>query len=225
MFTKHWSIMIFITLAAALLAACSGLRGMPETVSGSGNVVTENREVSGFTAVTLQGMGEVNIDQTGSESLSITADDNFLPYLETVVQGNTLYIRTNKEIVFTDVTELTFAISAAELESVELAGAGSFNIENLDTEQWQVSLPGAGGIKVSGRATEQTVQLSGAGAYNAEKLESQKATVNSSGAGLAVVNVSDTLDVTINGLGGVEYIGDPEVSQKINGLGKVSKRP
>lgn len=194
-------------------------------MTGSGNVVTETREVCGFTAVTLQGFGKVIIDQNGSESLTITADDNFLPYLETEVRGDTLYIKNTENVVVTDFTEMTFQIDAAALDSVELSGAGSMNISNLDTDKWQVTLPGAGSITVSGQVTEQTVKLSGAGSYNAENLASQEATIHSSGAGTAVVQVSDSLDVTIDGLGSVEYIGDPQVTQDINGVGSVRQRP
>jgi hypothetical protein len=39
----------------------------------------------GFDAISLQGMGNVIVDQTGHETLSIMADENFLPDLETAV--------------------------------------------------------------------------------------------------------------------------------------------
>lgn len=225
---KMRSKVLFLTLiiSAASLTACIAVGGRAlNTVAGSGNVITENREVSGFTAVSLQGMGEVIIDQTGSESLSITADDNIMPYLETVVNGDTLIIRTTEEVVFTDTDALTFHVTATALDAIELAGAGSFIVNDLDTEKWEVNLPGAGSITVSGHTTEQTVTMDGAGSYFAADLESEEAVIESSGAGTAVVQVSDTLDVTINGLGSVEYIGSPTVTQEINGVGKISQRP
>ena len=226
--TKIFFLMLLLTLLAVLLAACNGILESAvdaEIVSGSGNVVTETREVSGFTAVNLQGQGEVIIDQTGSESLTISADDNIMPYLETVVNGDTLIIRTTEEVVFNDTTELTFHITAADLEAIELAGAGSFTVNDLAAENWQVNLPGAGSITVSGHTTEQTVTMDGAGSYFAADLESEEAVIESNGAGTAVVQVSDTLDVTINGLGNVEYIGNPTVTQEINGVGSVQQRP
>jgi len=226
--TKTIFKMILLVMLAVSLAACNGVLGQvggSEIVPGSGNVVTETREVSGFTAVTLQGFGKVIIDQNGSELLTITADDNFLPYLKTAVRGDTLYISATDRVAFTDVTEMTFHVSAAALSAVELSGAGSMEISSLDTENWQVKLPGAGSITVAGQTNKQTVELSGAGSYNAAELASQQATITSSGAGSAVVQVSDTLDVTIDGLGSVEYIGNPTVTQEINGVGSVRQRP
>lgn len=225
MYTKSLLIVFWIGILAVFLMACNMRTGASEVVRGSGDVVAEEREVSGFTAVALQGFGEVIIDQNGSESLTITADDNFMEHVITEVRGDTLFIRNTEGIVFTDITELTYHIDAAALDTVELSGAGSMDISNLDTETWQVTLPGAGSITVSGQTTEQTVELNGAGSYNAENLASQEATIDSNGAGSAVVQVSDTLDVTIDGLGSVEYIGNPQVTQEINGVGSVRQRP
>lgn len=223
---KTMWVLVIGLLSMTLLSSCLSLNNITdlETVIGSGEVVTEARDVSGFSTVILQGAGDVNIDVTGSESLSITADANYLPYIETVVEGDTLYIRTIREVIFTDVTQLDFNITAANLDAVELQGAGDFNIQNLDTASWQVKLPGAGRITVAGQTGEQSVELLGAGSYEAEDLESQVATIVSSGAGSAVVRVSDELNVTINGLGSVEYIGSPTVNQEINGVGNVTQR-
>ena len=42
--------------------------------------------------------------------------------------------------------------------------------------------------------------------------------------GDAVVRVSSRLDVTISGVGSVEYIGNPQVSQDVQGTGSVERR-
>jgi hypothetical protein len=231
---KHWRfifLLIAMALAAGFIPACTFLpesNNLPDVVKGSGNVMTETREVSGFDTISLQGMGNVIVDQTGSESLQISADDNFFPYLVTEVRGHTLYLGTSREaegVVFSNVTDLTFHVNAAALEAIELAGAGSFEVNDLDTETWQVTVPGAGSVTVSGRTREQTVRLDGASGYTAENLDSNVATIVTNGAGMAVVRVNDELDVTVNGLGKVEYIGNPVVKEQINGLGFVSKRP
>ena len=47
-------------------------------VHGSGHAVTQSRPVTGFSAVHVAGSGSILVDRTGTESLSITADDNLL---------------------------------------------------------------------------------------------------------------------------------------------------
>src|SRR4030095_14010684 len=64
------------------------------TVKGSGIARQESRQVHDFSEMSLSGSGEVFIEQTGKESLTIEADDNLLPYLETEVQGGALTLGT-----------------------------------------------------------------------------------------------------------------------------------
>ena len=218
---KHF----ILTMAlAGLLAACSGAAGPVDIVNGSGNVTTEERDVSSFTSVSLQGMGQLVIDQTGSESLTITADDNLLPYIETRVRGRQLIISTRDQTVFNNVTDLTYHVTVNLIDSVELDGVGNIQVSHLDNDDWRVDLAGGGNITVSGKVDTQTIEINGAGAYNGDALASREAIVNHDGAGLIVVQVSEQLDVRIDGIGTVEYIGDPTVNQTINGLGMVRQR-
>ena len=57
-----------------------------ETLAGSGRLVTETRAVSGFTGISLAMPGHVEVTQGDTESLTVTADDNVLPLIETVVE-------------------------------------------------------------------------------------------------------------------------------------------
>lgn len=208
----------------SLSVACAGQIGSARIVKGSGEVVTEERDVSDFTSVSLQGIGELFVDQTGSTSLAITADDNLLPYIETRVNADKLIISIKRNVAFSDVAELTYHITVAKLDSLELDGLGKITVDNLNGETLTVALDGAGDITVSGEVERQTVKINGAGSYDAADLKSQEAVVTHNGAGLAVVQVNDQLDATINGLGTVEYIGDPQVTKDVNGLGSVRQR-
>lgn len=212
----------FVILMLALtgaLTACTGDSGPLTTIQGSGNVVTEERTVSGFTSVSLEGVGQLVIDQTGSESLTITADDNLLPYIETRVRGRQLIIGIQTNTIFRNVTDLTYHITADVLDSVELNGVGAIQVTHLNGDNWRANLSGGGNIVVSGTVDKQTVEINGAGAYTADELASREAVVRHSGAGLAVVQVSEQLDVRIDGMGSVEYLGNPTVKQTINGWG------
>lgn len=221
--TKVYFLLVLILLG--LLTACTAVQGAgTNIVRGSGDVVTEEREVSGFTSISLQGVGELVIDQTGSESLTVTADDNFLPYIETQVRGRELIITIQEDTTLSDITELTFHVTVDSLDSLELTGAGDVELLHLENDTWDVNLSGAGNITVSGQVDTQTIVISGAGSYNGEALISQAASIENSGAGMAIVQVSDSLNVNISGLGSVEYIGDPTVEQTITGLGTVHQR-
>src|SRR5689334_21418762 len=60
--------------------------------AGSGEA-GESREVHGVTGVELASFGDLQIDQTGTESLTIEADPDVLPKLTSGVSGGVLRLR------------------------------------------------------------------------------------------------------------------------------------
>ena len=80
------------------LIGCSVILGgcMFNGIPGSGKIVTEPRTVSGFSTVSLSGNGQVLVEQTGTESLTVTTDDNLLPYVKADVHGGTLELGTKR---------------------------------------------------------------------------------------------------------------------------------
>ena len=71
-----------ILLVALLVSGCGF-----QVVTGSGKVATETRNVSGFTSVTLAGIGNVYLTQGETESVRIEAEDNLIPYFETSLRA------------------------------------------------------------------------------------------------------------------------------------------
>lgn len=104
---------------------------------------------------------------------------------------------------------------------LDIAGAGTLELDNLQTERLFVEGAGTVKARVSGRATDQRVEISGAGNYQAAELASETARVDVSGAGNVVINASRTLAVDISGAGAVAYVGNPQVQKSISGMGHV----
>ena len=211
--------------AALLLILLPGSFGVfgCATEGGSGNVVSETRSVSGFSEVALNGTGTLTIKRTGSESLTIEADDNVLPHIQTNVKNNRLTIETDDTTPI-PTKPINYELTVKDLSAVELQGVGSIDASGISTDELKVSTSGAGDMTVAGEANSQEVDVSGAGSYRAQDLTTKKARVDLSGAGEAIVNVSDELDVAISGFGSVEYVGNPTVSQNITGAGAVRRR-
>lgn len=216
-----------IMLLLGLLTAC-GFNitnpGAVTRVTGSGKVVTESRNVSGFNGLTVNGVGKVSIDRTGTESLAITTDDNLLQYIVTEVRGGTLIIDFKPNILPDRVTDLTFNLTVKDLKSIEVNGAAMIDGKNLQGDQLSVTVSGAGATKLAGTTDQLTVSLNGTGAHNSENMQVKRATVNNQGAGAAVVRVSDSLNATISGVGYIEYIGNPQVTKNVSGIGVVRQR-
>jgi len=106
---------------------------------------------------------------------------------------------------------------------VNVAGYGNLTIDQLETPKLKVNISGRGDFKAAGTVEQQEINISGSGDYQTPELSSQSTKIAISGQGDATVRVAKTLDITISGVGHVNYYGRPKIRQVISGLGK-SKR-
>jgi hypothetical protein len=200
-----------------LVTACSVARG-------SGKLATESRQVSGFSKVELSGVGEVMIDKTGDESLTISAEDNLLPKLTSEVSGGTLVLGTKPNTSIVPTKPITYTLTVKDLTGLAVSGSGSIRAINLSTSSLSSEISGSGAITASGTVDDQTLDISGSGKYQADQLTSKRAKIQISGSGSASVLVSDMLEVKMSGSGSLTYSGNPQITQEVSGSGKLIKK-
>jgi hypothetical protein len=186
--------------------------------------VTESREVSGFTGVELTSIGDLHIEQTGTEALTIEADADVLPQLTSNVSNGILELGVAPGTTIATSRRIVYRLTVATLDSIAVSGAGDATASDLRADRLTVEVSGAGEIILAGTVNSQAVTISGTGGYNGEDLRSASAKVTIHAAGNAVLRVSDRLDATVSGVGSVEYIGDPQVTKDISGVGSVKQR-
>jgi hypothetical protein len=244
---KQISMIAFLSIVV-LLAGCtfyipSGLR---RGVTGSGVVTQENRAVSEFNAVSLNGAGELTITQGEKESLVIEAEDNLLPLIKSQIRNGVLVIGFDSESLGATIhptKPIKFDLSVKQLDSIVVAGAALVRSERLRGDRLTLTVDGAGIVKLNGvEATEVSTTMNGAGSvelagnvvrqvatvnglgnYQTHDLNSKNAQVTVSGAGGATLRADENLDVAINGAGLVTYYGNPRVSHSITGVGGVRR--
>jgi len=242
---KTYKIFIFAALFIGVVSlACNAISFIGNRVEGSGNVITEEREVSDFDRISLTGFGELNIEQGETESLTVRTDENIMPYITTEVRNNTLVIGFTQTFIeggFNPTNGIRYNLVVKNLSRVDVSGAGSIKSSGLETEKLYIDLSGAGSLDIaslfanelvvrlsgagstviSGKVKGQDITLSGAGSYQAPDLESETAIFEMSGIGSATLWATETLDVRISSVGSLFYYGNPRVIQNISGLGKV----
>ena len=218
-----------ILLVFVLLSGCSY-----SMLIGSGVLTNDTRDSSGFTAITLEDCGELDIVQGTVDSLTIQAEDNLMPFIESEVKDSrlTLGLRPNYQVnsiqntlpvkYFVSVKNLnevvldgsgkiiTHGISTGDLKVVE-DGAGSIQLDQLKAKELTLYLNGKGTTQVSGQVDQQMVVVGGPGKYVGDNLDSSFASVDVDGSGAATVWVRDALNVLLNGSGSTHYFGHPTV--------------
>jgi hypothetical protein len=209
--------------ALALLAVGSVVTACSAT-AGSGQLATQSRQVSGFTSVELTGVGELRIDQTGTESLTVSAEDNLLPLLTSKVEGDTLILgkKPNTRIVSTK--PITYTLTMKDVTGLAVSGSGTINAPKLTTAALRIEISGSGVITTGGTADDQNLEIAGSGRYLADGLTSKTVSAEISGSGTASVVASDALDVKISGSGTLTYSGNPQVTQEVSGSGRLIKK-
>jgi hypothetical protein len=190
----------------------------------SSNVVSETRDVSGFNQVELNGVGNLSIQQAGSESLTVEAEEDVLQKIQTEVADDRLVIGPKPNTTINTTEPINYKLSVKDLNALKLSGSGNIDAEGISTDRLAVTISGAGKVEAAGRADSQDIDISGSGSYQAENLESEEVKIEVKGSGSATVNVSDELDAKVSGSGSVYYTGDPVVNRNVRGSGRVAKR-
>jgi Putative auto-transporter adhesin, head GIN domain len=218
---RYW--LLACLMAFSIFLGCSFNIGS-SGVRGSGIVKTESREVAGFSSISFKSVGKVMMQQTGKESLTIAAEDNILPLLESRVADNILYLTIMKDGKMNPTKPIEFSLQVKSLESLNVDGVGSIEARGIQGKRLAVAMDGVGKVAIAGSADVLDLNLSGVGSYQGEAFQTKRATVRNGGVGSAVVNVSEQLDADLSGIGSIEYVGTPQVRRSGRGLGTVKKR-
>ncbi len=98
--------------------------GTSGTTDGSGNVTSEPRDVKGFDEVELEGIGNLSIRQTGSESLTVEAEEDVLPKIRTEVVNNRLIIGPESNTSIRTTEPINYVLTVKDLHALKLSGSG-----------------------------------------------------------------------------------------------------
>lgn len=209
-------------------------------IKGNGIVTSETRFASPFTEVNSSGSFYVQITPGESWSITVNAESNLLPYIDTDISHGVLeltvrgvrhltntrpmeiYVTTPvlKAIRLSGSGDITSGLFAGEEFSVLLSGSGNIKTAFL-SEEADLTLSGSGNIEVNGNTEKGRLTISGSGKIMGYNLKVKDCTATISGSGDVYVYPLTKLHANIMGSGYVFYAGDPQVSSYITGSGKV----
>ena len=196
----HLSFFLIILLFLPSLACGSFTTS---SVIGSGEIVTQTIEVSGFQRVTLEGFGDVFIEQGSTESLSVETDENIFPVLEIRVRGNELILGTKNGVNINPSKSITYTLTVQDLDSITLAGSGAFHVGSLNSGNFGVSVSGSGDVDISSLdAEELSIELNGSGDILVEDISVKTVDTSLQGSGdIELEGQANTQKVRVNGSG------------------------
>jgi len=215
---------MYIPAAAILLVALMVSGCGFQMVTGSGNIVTETRNVSGFTSITLAGIGNLYLTQGAAESVRIEAEDNLIPYFDTTVVGSSLKIGIKDQymgISLQPTRPVKFHVTLPKLEAVTLAGSGNIFAGKVQAGAFGIALLGSGNMSADAlTVTNLDMHLSAWGNISLGTVSASQVTANIAGSGDIQVDALTAAKVTSKTAGsGNISLGGKVIEQSAQILG------
>lgn len=240
---KAFIIPLFLAFTTLFYASCH------PSAKDEREALTEERELSPFSRITLNVPGVLYIQQWTESSLRIEAEKRLLDAIATHADDKgQLIIQLNQEEDSVLSENLgsqppKFFVTVENLEALQLDGGGKIfgegkitakNVDlaiigsgtihlHIECEHLQSSISGMGQYSLRGEVESQNVKIHGKGVYDALDLISKNAELKIQGVGEATVNVADRLNVQIIGSGKVQYLGSPALIQSVMGTGSIEE--
>jgi Putative auto-transporter adhesin, head GIN domain len=234
----------FFFLAAVLLITMSSCRySNGKRIRGSGHELTEQRNVTGFTAVEGRGSMDIVISK-GDFKVSVKADEKIMPYIVTESINGRLSVHFKDNVSLIDFNDVTVYVSAPDVNEIESHASGDITGEgkltdsnkmkvkafasgeielNLDCPNIETEIHGSGNIKLTGETKDLSCAIHGSGDFDATNLKAENVKVSVHASGNADVFASETLDAELSASGDVHYKGQPKITSSVHGSGEVSK--
>ena len=239
----------FGLVLVALLAGCTLVEEISSrvtSITGSGNVVTQEENITGFDKVDVSNAFKVDIRQGDTFDVVIRVDDNLLEYLDVAKRGKTLQIGLKPSRIY-NIRKVTMEadVTMPELTGLELSGAshgtitGFESARDLDVDVSGASMlrgdieagdarfdvSGASQVNLSGSAGDVTIGASGASQVDLSAFSVDDADVEASGASKVTVNAGGTLDADASGASHVYYLGSPTLGRvETSGASSVNRK-
>lgn len=224
-----------VAAAAALIlvaTACQMVTDSGNTVSGSGDVVTRQIEVTPFSKLLVSATFDVTVSVGSAEAVTVHVDDNVVDSLDVGVSGDELHVGLKSGTSVSNAT-LKADVTVRSLDSLEGSGATTISLAaELAADRLSITLSGASRLsgpiaigegsfelsgaseaRLSGSVTTFEVTESGASQLDGTELTIDALTIDLSGASEAEVSVTGSLSAGASGASTLRYMGSPTITR------------
>ncbi len=232
-----------IAIGVSPLIIASPFKRSIETVS---DLVTENRDVKGFSKIEASGAFEIRIIKSNTYAVKVEADEKIIKNIITEVSGDKLVIRMASEskkdysngnrgqqitIQMPTLNALTCS-GAVEVQSDDIFETEKFELKTSGASEVKLGInaklliskfTGASEVKLKGKVDTHALDMTGASELEAVELETSKYAIQSKGASDCKIYVTEELIVNGSGASSIKYKGSPKkISKDTKGATDVS---
>ena len=220
---------LIVLLLTLSITSCNGNLNLIDSIDGSGNVVTEKRNIeTPFTKIQASTGVEVILEQGSPSEVEVEVDDNLMKYIVTRVENGTLIVKIDGNIntmesaivrVKTKTIEGLESSSGASIKTINKLSGTSVALKTssgstiqADLEYEKVSCESTSGseIKVSGKALALDTKSSSGSEINAKELASNEITAQSTSGSSTTVNPIVLLNAKASSGSSIDYVKEPK---------------
>src|ERR1700682_1111521 len=147
---------ITISVLATFIILVTGC-GWPG-IRGNGHITTDQRTLTAFSEIESEGAFEIEW-RSGAPALSITTDENLLPYIDSRNIDNRLRLHSRDRIRPTHGVKIV--VSSPPRSAAKLTGATRLTASQLSGAKFAVESTGAARVTLDGTVDELLAGLSG----------------------------------------------------------------
>lgn len=212
-------------------------------VRGKGDIITENRALTGFDAIHLKNSADVSFTQDSVYKVEVFAQDNVINVLKLEVIDKELMIDYSKLVI--SCKQVKVVVHSPRIRSLKISGSGNITgTGTIKTDQLLTHISGSGNIRIpcliadaaeakingsgdteflSGETNSASYSISGSGDIRSESMKTSINVSKISGSGDIRLHATERLTVSISGSGDIHYRGTPGMDVDIKGSGKIRK--
>lgn len=233
-----------LLLAITMVTGCIHFSSGPRP---SKNKITKKYSVTPFNKIENRVSANIVFTQGDITQVEAEGPDNYISHLLVTVEDSTLSISMDEEH-FKKIKKSRINISIASPDlcsirqrgvgsirlkdsvrvtdlSISAEGVGSIEADALMARSINVSQEGVGSINLKGQTDCATYYLEGVGSLKAKDMLATDVTVEQNGVGSISCYASGTIKISAQGVGSVNYYGNPQVTglQK-SGIGSINSK-
>jgi RNA polymerase sigma factor (sigma-70 family) len=201
-------------------------------IRGSGRLATKEFALADFTSFEVSRTFQVEITRADAFRVSVTADDNLLPYIHVTKEGTELRLLMDPKLSFW-ATALKATVTMPALENLHASSASRVSFKGFKSEKpfkaqielssqvqgeieagnMDLSVSGGGMVMLKGQARELKLSGSQASRLSLAEFTAGSADVALSEASTAVLRVKDKLEYNLSRASRLEYLGNPPTTK------------
>ena len=234
---KKANILITAVFIIFSLVSCNDLKSDSNT--------SKTYDISEFTSLNLELIGEVFYEQSDSAYLNVSGSSILIDALQVSDDNGALSLKLRNKRKFTGKKKLVVQVGSPHLAKVnfesigtlhfknnfigdELSinnkGVGEIIIDDFQVEKFSLTSKSIGPIKIKGTSNLTYINSVGLGEIDASEFKSKKVKVVSEGIENLSVYAEESIDIRMKGIGNINYYGNPtEVKTDISKLGNVNR--